>query len=133
MEQAAEKAGRTPKENAAEGNLPDTLGQRLRTLRKHRKLTQVDVAVAVGTSRTNLTKIERGEYLPGREVLMALATFFDVSLDWLASGQGSMKPGDAKAQTKEEALLLFAYRSLSPETAKPLLQMMLSQARQKGS
>lgn len=64
---------------------------------------------------------------------MALAAYYDVSLDWLASGQGPMKPGVAAAMNENEALLLYAFRALPPDEARPLLQMMLNRVRPKGS
>lgn len=109
-----------------------TLAQRLRTLRELKDLTQVDVAVAVGTSRSNLTKAETGVTIPGRDVLMALATFYEVSLDWLVTGEGEMKPGTTQAMSKDEALLLYAFRSLPEAEAKPLLEMLLSRVKPPG-
>ena len=103
-----------------------TVGDRIRKLRKDRNLTQVDAAVAIGTSRTNLTKIEKGEYQPGREVLMSAAAYFDVSLDWLANGHGAPEKGSARASTKEEALLLYAFRELPAGEAEPLLQFLVT-------
>ena len=109
--------------------MQDTVAGRLRTLRERRKLTQVEVAEAVGTSRSHLTKIERGGYFPGRELLMALATYYDVSLDWLASGHGAAEIGGAAAKNKDEALLLYAYRALPEAEARPLLEMLLSRVK----
>lgn len=106
-----------------------SLGYRLRTLRKQHNLTQVEVAVAVGTTRTNLTKIETGKSDPGREVLNSLASFYQVSLDWLTTGHGSMQPAAAAAENEDEALLLYAFRALPKEEAKPLLQMLLSRVK----
>lgn len=64
---------------------------------------------------------------------MALASYYNVSLDWLAGGQEALRTGEAKAQNEKEALLLFAYRSLPPEVAEPLLQTMLNMAKPKSS
>ena len=64
---------------------------------------------------------------------MALAAYYDVSLDWLASGQDTMKAGVAAAMNEDEALLLYAFRALPSDEAKPLLQMMLNRVRPKGS
>lgn len=63
---------------------------------------------------------------------MALATFYEVSLDWLANGQGEMATRSAAAQTPDEALLLYAFRALPDEEAKPLLQMLLSRVKPPG-
>ena len=110
-----------------------SLGLRLRTLREQRSLNQIDVAEAVGISRTHLTKIEGDEGRPGRETLMALATFFGVSLDWLATGHGQIKMAQASAQNEREALLLMAFRLLPEEEASPLLQMLVNRTKPKQS
>lgn len=57
----------------------------MKALRRERKLTQEDAAGAVGLSRSHLAGIERGHDLPGRELLIALANFYRVSVDWLAT------------------------------------------------
>ena len=88
---------------------------------------------AVGISRTHLTKIEGDEGRPGRETLMALATFFGVSLDWLATGHGQIKMAQASAQNEREALLLMAFRLLPEEEASPLLQMLVNRTKPKQS
>lgn len=108
-----------------------TIGERLRNLRKERKITQVEAAVAIGTSRSNLTKIETGEYLPGREVLMAAAEFYGVSLDWLTSGDKPASHRRATAENEDEALLLYAFRELPPDEATPLLAMLLNRVKVK--
>jgi transcriptional regulator with XRE-family HTH domain len=106
-----------------------TLAERLRRLRKQRKLNQIDVAVAVGIDRSYLSKLETAYDNPGRDVLMALAAYYEVSLDWLATGQGDAKGPGALAQTPDEALLLYAWRALPESESKPLLQMLLSRVK----
>ncbi|WKC16724.1 MULTISPECIES: helix-turn-helix domain-containing protein [Acetobacter] len=106
-----------------------SIGERLRNLRKQRNMTQVEAAVAIGTSRSNLTKIETGEYLPGREVLMAAAEFYGVSLDWLTSGDKPNSKRSAVAENEQEALLLYAYRALPRDEAEPLLAMLLNRVK----
>jgi transcriptional regulator with XRE-family HTH domain len=101
----------------------------LRRLRKQRKLNQIDVAVAVGIDRSYLSKLETAYDNPGRDVLMALAAYYEVSLDWLATGQGDAKGPGALAQTPDEALLLYAWRALPESESKPLLQMLLSRVK----
>ena len=60
---------------------------------------------------------------------MALATFYDVSLEWLAKGVGQEQAGSAAAQTEDEALLLYAFRSLPEAEAKPLLQYLVTRVK----
>ena len=75
--------------------------------------------------------IETGRGIPGRELMMAIAAHFDVSLDWLSRGYGDMRP--AKAMNEKEALLLYAYRHMDPDEAEAHLEHMLKRARPKRS
>ena len=60
-----------------------TLGSRVRLLRKRRGMSQAVVAEAVGIGRSTYTGIETGEDTPGRETLIAIADLFGGSLDWI--------------------------------------------------
>ena len=59
------------------------LFERLRSLRKEKKETQVRVAAAIGLTERQYQRFEAGESLPNFENLWALADHFDVSLDYL--------------------------------------------------
>lgn len=59
------------------------LGDRLRILRKERKLTQTDMANEFGQSLRSYQYYEAGTRHPEYPHLLALADFFDVSLDYL--------------------------------------------------
>ena len=56
---------------------------RLRQLRKKRKLTQIAMQMQTGMEQTLISKYERGERVPPTETLMLLAVFFDTSMDYL--------------------------------------------------
>lgn len=101
----------------------NTLGHKIKTLRKEKQLTQVEVAAAIGVSRPFLTAIENGREYPGRETLRATANFFNVSLDWLTGDEPDESTD--KAQNKQETLLLNAFRSLPKNEAEIHLQLML--------
>ena len=105
----------------------------MRMLRNERKLTQEEMAEALGTSRSHYANIERGIAVPGRNLLMAAVDALSVSLDWLTSGAGAMQPDRAVARNETEAHLLFAFRSMTPEAAAALLQMALANVRGKSS
>ena len=60
-----------------------TLGKNLRELRKHEGLTQEQMAQRLGLSRVNYTRYETGASRPDYETLIAIADYFDVSLDEL--------------------------------------------------
>ena len=57
--------------------------ERLLELRKSRNLTQKDVYSAVGLSALGYQRYEYGQREPAFQKLIALADFFDVSIDYL--------------------------------------------------
>ena len=67
-------------------NVNDNVKQNLIFLRKERKLTQIELAEAVGYSDKTVSKWETGESVPNVETLVALADFYGVSLDVLTKG-----------------------------------------------
>ncbi len=60
-----------------------TFVERLKEIRKGQHATQKQVASAIGTTEQNYQRYERGSQQPTLPVLLALADFFDVSLDYL--------------------------------------------------
>lgn len=56
---------------------------RLRELREARKLTQGQLAVLLKVHRSYINKIELEQRLPGRDLLLRLADFFDVPVEKL--------------------------------------------------
>lgn len=65
----------------------ETLGTRLKALRKEKKLTQQQIADFIGVSKTSVIYWEKGETVPKHESLMSLAKVLNTSADWLLSGK----------------------------------------------
>ena len=61
------------------------LGERIAQLRKERKISQEELADILCTSRQAVSKWERGESDPDIDRLKDLATYFNVSIDYLLS------------------------------------------------
>ena len=61
-----------------------TFSEHLLKLRKAKGLTQVDLASEIGISWRAYQTYERGERYPTLPTLIALADFYDLSLDELA-------------------------------------------------
>lgn len=59
------------------------LGERLQQKRSSQKLSQKEVANAVGVNPSVISNYENGERTPSVEVLMALACLFHCSVDYL--------------------------------------------------
>ena len=86
------------------------LKDRLRELRKNRNISQREAAGALHLSREAYTMYESGQRLPGCDVLVALADYYGVNVDYLL-GRCDFPflpgaPGDGEAE------LLACYRHL---------------------
>lgn len=106
-----------------------TFGDRLRSIREQRGMTQVELALAIGSRQENITKYETGlTDLPRRQVNMKLAEVLDVSPGWLAFGHEELDELPEKAiriavdwnnLTEEQkeliAQLIKSYQKARPE------------------
>jgi transcriptional regulator with XRE-family HTH domain len=61
-----------------------SIGDRIRVLRG--EILQDELALELGISQGQLSKIERGLVAPGLEVLLGLANKFRTSIDWIVRG-----------------------------------------------
>ena len=59
------------------------LGEKLKTYRENKKMTQVEVAEALGIKSATVSKYESGTLEPNIESLKKLAEIFEVSVDEL--------------------------------------------------
>ena len=60
-----------------------TFGQKLKTLRTDREITQLQLSQILGTSKSNISKYESDTIEPNFRTLCQIADFFDVSTDFL--------------------------------------------------
>src|SRR6056297_3760304 len=61
----------------------DEFKDRLKKLRKEKQLYQKDLADVVGVSDGAIGMYETGKRTPDKDILVKLASYFDVSLDYL--------------------------------------------------
>ena len=59
----------------------DTMKNRVRELRGNASLSQGELAGALGVSRQTINSIETGRYLPSLPLAMAIARFFQASVE----------------------------------------------------
>lgn len=125
------------------------IGERLKSLRKKKKLSQKELANSLGTSQGYICDIEQGKKLPGSEFLISLKSFFDIDLNWFLTGAEPQdttepqmphyRPEDGDLYTNElgklfdimgewpEALkMLQSYLELSPKKQKLYLEQMMA-------
>lgn len=80
-------------------------GERIKALRKERGLTQQQLAEVLGVDRTSIAKYETGQ-LPSAEVILRLAEYFSVSVDYLCErSQGA--PMQAENDAERDLLVMF--------------------------
>ncbi|MDH1240795.1 LexA family transcriptional regulator [Acinetobacter johnsonii] len=73
----------------------ETLGSRLKALRRQRNLTQQKIADALGVSKTSVIYWEKDENVPKHESLIALARTLGTTTEWLLSGVGVPEKSNA--------------------------------------
>ena len=61
----------------------EIFSDRLLSIRKSRNISAKDVAEAAGVSKSAISQFEAGKNAPSATVLISLADYFDVSLDYL--------------------------------------------------
>lgn len=89
------------------------IGKNLQTLRKNKKLTQMELAEKFNYSDKSVSKWEKGESMPSVEVLCELAQFYDVTLDDLTKETGILTTNtqaNNKKQKKEKTPRMFSTR-----------------------
>jgi len=68
------------------------LGTRIRLLRTVKRLSQRELAKALGSATSTISEIERGGRAPRTELLLRMADYFGVSTDYLL-GRGTEDHG----------------------------------------
>ncbi len=56
---------------------------RLKELRKQRKITQLKLAMDLGLNQNTISRYETGEHEADYKTLIAIADYFDVTIDYL--------------------------------------------------
>lgn len=68
------------------------LGNRIKLLRTHNNLTQVELSKALNISNTTLSQYETGQRIPSDDVKMQIAEYFNVSIDYMLGRTDDTSP-----------------------------------------
>lgn len=83
-------------------SITTTIGERIRFLRQViHKITQQELADATGISRGNLSNYEKDRFKPASDAILAIANYFNVSTDWLLTGNGPISTKASTLDTKD--------------------------------
>ena len=86
-----------------------TIGQRIRALRRSKKLTQVQLAKIAGVSSPAVTEWEKDGYLPKAASLEAIANEFGVTTEYILTGKG-----DSGVAQKEQSNVVPVAPRMAP-------------------
>ncbi|WP_341273863.1 helix-turn-helix transcriptional regulator [Clostridium beijerinckii] len=93
-----------------------TLGERLKTARKFRGLTQDALANKIGTSRGVITNIEHNKIeMPQSLIINALCDALKIDQEWLIKGIGQMESSESIKSSKVLSEIYSLAKELSNE------------------
>ncbi len=89
--------------------------KRLKELRLNKNLTQTKLAEKFGITYSNIGEWERGKSEPSTNMLIKLANFFNVSIDYLVGRENFSNvtvSASVQGLTSQEERLLMAFKKL---------------------
>lgn len=90
------------------------MGNRIKELRKEKKITQAQLSAYLNIDQTTVSKWELEKAFPDSKVLSVLADYFDVSIDYLLNRTSFYYPRMKEAQLpNDENKILSTYRNLT--------------------
>ena len=89
----------------------NTLGSRLLRLRTEKKLTQANIASALGITSSSVTQWEQDSYQPRGKNLIALTKILGCDVNWLLTGQSFPEPDK---QQKEKTKYTLKNKTVFP-------------------
>lgn len=116
---------------------------KLKMLREDRHLLQKEVAETLGVDRTTYVKYENGNSEPSYEILVRIADYYNVSIDYLLNRKTSCYPFKAFRRLKKDRekrgekieevakrtdLPLSVYRDIENGNAEPTIQGLINLA-----
>lgn len=87
-----------------------SLGSKLKKLRKQKNLTQVQVADALGFSRSVYSQYERNEREPSLKRLVSISRFFMVSLDYICDNSDRLLIDVTQIDEEDKTLIMNILR-----------------------
>jgi transcriptional regulator with XRE-family HTH domain len=101
----------------------NSIGKRIRFIRKANNLTLTDINKKTGLSTGNLSELENDKFLPSANALIQFRKIFNTSIDWILTGEEYNTDLNSKIReqkqkyiseqyTDEEKQLIKIYRKL---------------------
>ena len=100
-----------------------SINERIRELRKHLGLTQVEFGRKIGIVQGNLTGIESGKKSVTQKTIKVICATYGVSEEWLETGIGEMFP---QCTDKKLKRLIRFFNELNPQLQDYMLALLQS-------
>jgi transcriptional regulator with XRE-family HTH domain len=95
---------------------------RIKEIRKLKSMSGRDFAMSIGIDNSQYSKIESGKLMPTIQHLMEISSKYNVSIDWLLTGDGQMlKSGGGDAVVTDSIYNVRKERSSPPSADISLL------------
>lgn len=101
--------------------------ERIQLLRQEAGLTPLQIAREVGLSSRDYQDLELGAD-PGEEALLAIADYYDVSLDWLMGRTEVREINSGAAPARPEHRIILEAEVEAPDTVEPLMRRVIAAA-----
>lgn len=88
------------------------MGEQIKLLRKHYKMTQTEFGQKIGVSRDVINNIENKGIVPSEPIIKLIISEFGVNREWLETGSGKM----LKDFSRDEEIAYFVGSVLSDES-----------------
>lgn len=95
------------------------LGEKIKTLRKQNKLTQIQLANKLGIKQPSLNNWESGKINPSLKMLKKLSSIFDVAIDTLVFDEKDIK----NLKDKNIISQISGFSNLDDESKQTILNM----------
>lgn len=102
----------------------NTLGEKIKTLRKSNNLTQKELALKIGVTASTVTKYENGQLEPNIDILNKISNIFNISVSNLIDDNYSRK----EFSTESEFLNFYELRNskeIADETISELTKFII--------
>jgi transcriptional regulator with XRE-family HTH domain len=90
----------------------NSIGHRIKELRKHLNLTQIDFSEKIGIKQANLSHIENKSEKISIEIINSIISYFNIDANWLFTGKGEMLRTGLVSEAKDWPLSESPYKEL---------------------
>jgi transcriptional regulator with XRE-family HTH domain len=109
------------------------LGDKIKSLRKKKGLTQQELSDAIGVSRSTIGMVEKNLQGTGNETLIKLSDFFGVTVNYLLSDNEQIENVEEVKKGRDYSLSIKEQENIDDEAQKIINELSMSFSKNKDS